>query len=174
MLTKMNKMQEIRIEKLTLNFGAGKDADLLEKGVKLLKMISGREPIKTITQKRIPDWGVRPGLPLGCKITLRGKEAGELLLRLIKAKNNKLKEDSFGPGNFSVGLREYLDVPGLKYDPELGMLGFEAAVTLGRPGFRIKYRKVMPKKIPNRHRITIDETKKFAAEKLGVEMGESQ
>ena len=50
----MNPMKEIRIEKLTLNIGAGKDVELLKKGVKLIKHITGIEPVKTITQKRIP------------------------------------------------------------------------------------------------------------------------
>ena len=66
-------MKEIRIEKITLNIGAGKDADKLEKGIKLIKNITGRPPIKTYTKKRIPGWGLRPGLPIGCKLTLRKK-----------------------------------------------------------------------------------------------------
>ena len=61
----MNKMREIRIEKITLNIGAGKDVGKLEKGVKLLKNITGINPVKTVTQKRIPTWGLRPGLPIG-------------------------------------------------------------------------------------------------------------
>lgn len=173
-MNKDNKMRELKIEKLTLNFGAGKDADLLEKGVKLLKIVSGKAPVKTITQKRIPEWGVRPGLPLGCKITLRGKEASELLQRLLKAKGNKVKEKSFAAGNFSFGLVEYVEIPGVKYDPELGILGFEAAVTLSRPGYRIQFRKAKQKKLPKSHKITVDETIKYATEKLGVQLGESQ
>ena len=78
----MNPMQEIRIEKITLNIGAGKDQLKLEKGIKLLKNITGIEPVKTTTSKRIPEWGIRPGLPIGCKITLRKKEAEKLLKRL--------------------------------------------------------------------------------------------
>jgi large subunit ribosomal protein L5 len=173
-MNKENKMRDIRVEKLTLNLGAGKDAELLEKGVKLLKIVSGKDPVKTITQKRIPEWGVRPGLPLGCKITLRGKEAVDLLLRLLKARTNKVRESSFGAGNFSFGIPEYIDIPGVKYDPELGIIGFEAAVTLSRPGYRIVSRKVKPKKLPKSHRITVEDTMKFAVEKLGVQIGEPQ
>ncbi|MBW3017423.1 50S ribosomal protein L5 [Candidatus Woesearchaeota archaeon] len=167
-----NKMREIRVEKLTLNFGAGKDGDLLEKGVKLLHLISGKEPVKTITTKRIPEWGVRPGLPLGCKITLRGKEATDLLQRLLKAKSHKIKERSFTSGNFSFGLHEYIDIPDIKYQPELGIIGFEVAVTLSRPGFRVKERKVRLKSLPKRHRISKEDTIKFAQEKLGITVGE--
>jgi ribosomal protein L5 len=57
----MNNMQEIRIEKITLNIGCGKDQSRIEKGIKLLKNIAqGSTPVKTITKKRIPEWGLRP------------------------------------------------------------------------------------------------------------------
>lgn len=65
----MNPMRNIRIEKVTLNIGAGKDQNKLDKARLLLKAITGIEPVKTVTQKRIPGWGLRPGLPIGCKIT---------------------------------------------------------------------------------------------------------
>ena len=91
----MSSMKNIQIEKVTLNIGAGKEQTRLEKGIKLLKMISGREPIKTITNKRIPGWGLRPGLPIGCKVTLRKKEAEEIIKRTLDAKEFKLIEDNF-------------------------------------------------------------------------------
>ena len=75
----MNPMQVPRIEKITLNVGAGKDQARLEKGVALLKMITGIDPVKTVTAKRIPGWGLRPGLPIGCKLTLRKQKTGEIL-----------------------------------------------------------------------------------------------
>jgi len=67
----MNPMKVIRIEKITLNIGAGKDQNRLDKAKILLKHVTGIEPVKTVTKKRIPNWGLRPGLPIGCKITLR-------------------------------------------------------------------------------------------------------
>ena len=67
----MNKMQEVRIEKVTLNIGAGRDQARLEKGITLIKSITGIPPVKTITNKRFMGWGLRPGLPVGCKVTLR-------------------------------------------------------------------------------------------------------
>ena len=85
---KMNPMREIKIEKLTLNIGAGKEQSKLDKSVLLLKNISGRSPIKTFTNKRIQEWDLRPGLPIGCKVTLRKSEAKELLVRLLDAKDN--------------------------------------------------------------------------------------
>ena len=61
-----NIMRNIGIEKVTLNIGAGKNPEKLDKGVKLIATITGKKPIKTITNKRIPSWGLRPALPIGC------------------------------------------------------------------------------------------------------------
>ena len=65
-MTKMNQMKKIGIEKVTLNIGAGKDQTRLEKGLVLLNAITNATPIKTITNKRLQEWGLRPGLPIGC------------------------------------------------------------------------------------------------------------
>ena len=91
----MNPMQQLRIEKVTLNIGAGKDQAKLDKGMVLIKAITGIEPVKTVTNKRIPGWGLRPGLPIGCKLTLRKSSAIELLKRLLEAKEKILKDTQF-------------------------------------------------------------------------------
>jgi len=143
----MNPMTRVRIEKVTLNIGAGKDSAKLEKGMKLLKIITNKTPVKTVTQKRIPGWGIRPGLPIGCKVTLRGKKAIEILQRLFYAKENTLNEKQFDDnGNVSFGIPEYIDIKDIKYDPEIGVTGLEVCVTLEKPGFRIKRRRQKKKK----------------------------
>ncbi|MBI2130929.1 50S ribosomal protein L5 [Candidatus Woesearchaeota archaeon] len=168
----MNQMRSIRIEKVTLNIGAGKDQAKLEKGVILLGYISGRKPIKTATKKRIQEWGLRPGLPIGCKVTLRKKSADELLARLLDARDNKLSDSQFDEnGNISFGIHEYIDIPGLKYDPQIGIMGIEVCVTLERPGFRIKRRNLMQRKIPKRHRIGKQESMEYMKNKYDVKVG---
>ena len=105
----MNPMQQVRIEKLTLNVGAGKDQRKLEKGISLIKSITGIEPVKTKTSKRIPGWGLRPGLPIGCKLTLRKADASTILKRLLYAKDFNLKESQFdNSGSISFGIPEYI------------------------------------------------------------------
>ena len=171
----MNKMRDVKIEKLTLNIGAGKDQKVLDKGIKLLNHITGITPIKTITQKRIASWGLRPGLPIGCKLTLRGKEAAELWNRLLTAKDKLLKETNFdNHGNVSFGVTEYIDVPGVKYEPEIGVMGFQASLTLERSGFRIKRRKIQKKKIHHNHQITKKDAISFMKEKFQIQVGETQ
>jgi len=167
---KVNKMREIKVVKITLNIGAGKNEDMLNKGLKLLKKLSPLTPVKTITNKRIPGWGLRPGLNIGCKVTIR-KGAEELLTRLLKAKENNLKQKNFDlSGNFSFGIHEYIDVPGLEYDPDLKIIGFEVAVTLERPGYRVKKRKIKQKSIGKKHSITKEEAIAFVKEKFAVEV----
>ena len=143
----MTGMNHVRIEKVTLNNGAGKDQTRLEKGVTLIGKITGRAPIKTRAKKRIPGWGLRPGLPIGCKLTLRKQSAQELLKNLLEAKDNVLKPTQFDNfGNVSFGIGEYIDIPGVEYDPALGIIGLQVCVTLEKPGTRITKRKIKKKK----------------------------
>ena len=166
-----NPMRKIRVEKITLNIGAGKDEEKLKRGIALLKKITGVEPQKTMTRKRIPTWGLRPGLTIGCKFTLRGKAAEELLRRLLEAAGNKLHAGQFDrEGNFSFGIVEYIDIPGVSYDPDLKMMGLEVSVTLGRAGFHVKRRKVRSHKIPARHRTTPADVMQFMQERFQTRM----
>jgi large subunit ribosomal protein L5 len=164
-----NVMRNIGVEKVTLNIGAGKNPERLDKGVKLIAAITGRKPIKTITNKRIPAWGLRPGLPIGCKVTLRNKDADEILKRLLEGVERNLKNSQFdNEGNISFGIPEYINVPGAKYDPEIGMMGFQVCITLERKGFRIKRRKLIRKKVAKNHKITKAEAIDFMKEKYKI------
>ena len=171
----LNPMREIRVEKVTLNIGAGKDQNVLEKGVKLLKNLTGRVPVKTLTQKRIAAWGLRPGLPIGCMVTLRKGKAVDLLTRTLDAKDYQLDKEQFDDqGNLSFGVPEYIDIKDAKYDPEIGVLGLQVSVTLERPGFRIKKRRLQQKKIPPKHRITKEEAIGFMKAKFNVKFESEQ
>lgn len=167
-------MRTIRIEKLTLNVGAGKEQAVLDKGMILLKNITGIDPVKTITQKRIAGWGLRPGLPIGCKLTLRNEgEVKILIKRLLAAKNNMLAKNNFDEeGNISFGIKEYIDVAEAKYDPKIGIMGFQASITLVRPGFRIKKRKILKRMIPRCHRISKDESMAFMKQNFAINIQE--
>lgn len=157
-----NPMRAVRVEKLTLNFGAGKDQKALDKGVILLRMITGIEPVKTITQKRIPSWGLRPGLPVGAKVTIRGAQAEDVCRRLLTARDFKLRTSNIdNNGNVSFGLKEYIDIPGVRYDPAIGIIGLECSLTLVRPGYRVRDRKLRKARINIRHRVSHDDAAAF-------------
>ncbi len=169
----MNAMKEIKIEKITLNIGAGRDEKVLKKALKLLKNITGVAPVQTITKKRLAAWGLRPGLPIGAKITLRGLEVYELVERLLVAKEKKIKKSWFdNHGNISFGIHEYVDIPGVKYDTEIGILGLQVSLTLTRPGFRVKKRKLHKNVIGKSHLITRQEAIDFVTSKFGVALEE--
>ena len=91
----MNPMKKIDIEKITLNMCVGQPGDNLDKAIRLLNKITTSKPIKTKAKKRIPTWSIRPGLEIGCKVTLRGSKAKELLKRLLASINNQLNEKNF-------------------------------------------------------------------------------
>ncbi len=171
----MNPMKQIRVDKITLNIGVGSPGDKLEKAMKLLKSITGAKSVATTTNKRIPTWGVRPNLQIACKVTVRGKRAEEILINLLKAVDGKILRRKFDNyGNFSFGIAEYIDIPLVEYDPSIGVIGLEVAVTLARPGFRIKNRSVMKRKIPNSHRINNEEAIQFVKEKFKISVGDEE
>lgn len=171
----MNSMKTIEIEKITLNMGVGKPGQELEKAKVLLQTLTGEKAVETKTKKRIPAWSLRPGLAIGTKVTLRGKKVLTLLLRLLGALDKRLSHHAFDhEGNFAFGIKEYLDIPGIDYLPDVGIMGFEVAVTLQRKGFRLKRRKLQRVQIPLRHRVSKNEGIAFAKEKLQVRIIEEE
>ena len=171
----MNPMQQIRIEKVTLNIGAGKDEQLLKKGEKLLEQLTGVTPVKTITQKRIQGWSLRPGLPIGVKTTLRGAQARAIIPRIVSAKENHLKETCFdGHGNISFGIPEYVDITDAKYDPEIGIIGLQACITLSRQGYRVKKRKLKKSKVGPHHKVNKEEAMAFMKEQFNIKIGDDE
>lgn len=166
-----NLMRTISVSKVTINIGTGKDPVVLEKAEKLINQITGIPPVRTKTDKRIAAWGLRPGLPIGCKLTLRNEQAMNMIPRLLFALENKLSESNFDDnGNVSFGIKEYIDIKDAKYDPSIGILGLQASITLERPGFRIKRRKTLKRKIPIHHRISKDEAVKFMKDNFKIIM----
>jgi len=164
-------MRSISIEKITLNCGTAGPGDKLEKSLKLLNKISGMKAVSTKTNKRIPTWGVRPGLELGCMVTIRGKKAVQLLKAFFIGKKNQLKASCFDDnGNFAFGFHEYLDIPGIEYAHDIGIIGFEVAVTLQRKGFRIRRRATQKKKIPAKHKITKEDAIGYISKEYGVKI----
>lgn len=165
-----NPMKKISIAKITLNIGTQKSDDLMKRGLKLLGILGAPYvPVKTVTQRRIPGWGLRPGLAIGCKVTVR-KNAEKLLKRLLVAKENTLKVSNFDrSGNVSFGIPEYIDIEGIEYDPELKIMGLEVAVTLERPGYRVKRRRVKSSTVGKKQVITSAEAIAFI-KRLGVEV----
>jgi len=166
-----NLMKKISLSKVVLNMGVGKSGDPIEIGKQTLVQITGNKPNARNAKKSLRDWGVRKGEPIGVAVTVRGDDATKLLKKLFVAKDNQIKESAFDDeGNFSFGIKEHIDIPEIKYDPKIGILGLEVSITLGRPGFNIKLRSLHKAKIGKNHRITKNETIKFLTEEFGVKI----
>jgi len=163
-------MKQISLEKITLNICLGNDQDKINKAMELLSELTGAKPVKTLAKKRIPTFDIRPGLSIGCKVTLRKEKAKIVLKRLLEAVNNTLSESQFTDGTFGFGIDEYIKIPDAKYNVELGIIGLEVAVTLKRPGFRIKHRRIKKKSIHIKHRITKQETIDFMKKEFNIEL----
>ncbi len=169
----MADMREIRIEKVVVNVGVGEAGDKLVKAQKVLELVTRQKPAQTVAHTAVRDWGVRRGMPIGTKVTLRGDAAEEFLKRALSIRNNRLPGYSFDPrGNFSFGVPDYTDFEGMKYDPEIGVFGMDIAVCLQRPGFRVAKRRVRSHPIPRYQRISRDEGIAFIKGHFGVEVVE--
>ncbi|MEM5793171.1 MAG: 50S ribosomal protein L5 [Candidatus Aenigmatarchaeota archaeon] len=165
----MNRMQEIRLEKVTLNMGCAGDKVKIEKAEKFLNILTNQKPKITLSPKR-STFGLAKGKPTGVKVTLRGKRAEKILQDTLKAVDYKLKKNQINDGNFSFGIKESIDLPNIKYDPEIGIVGFDVCVTLERPGYRVKRRRE-ESKIGKKHLITKEQTIEWL-KKMGVEFND--
>ena len=161
-----NKMREIKIEKIVLNIGG--TGDSLEKGFKLLKIVSEKTPMKTKSRKRIPTWSVRPGLEVGAVVTLR-RGFEELLKKLLAAEENKMKKKQVSVNNFSFGIKDYLEIPGMEYKREIGIMGLDVTIVFKRTGRRVGIRKIKRGKIPQRQTIKKEEIIKFMEENYNLQ-----
>jgi large subunit ribosomal protein L5 len=163
-------MKKISVSKVVINIGVGKSGEPIEKAKHALHELTGQRPSVRGAKETIRDFGIHKGEPIGAMVTLRRQQASEFLKRIIAAKSNILKFSSFDNyGNISVGIHEHIDIPGTKYNPEIGIFGMDVSLSLTRPGYRIA-KKRDRRKIGRAHRITKDEAIKYFQEQFGVEI----
>ncbi len=161
----------VRVAKVTVNIGVGEGGEKLQKAIQLLEKITKRKPAPTKSRTRNPTFKIRKGQQIGAKVTLRKKEAEEFLKEALSAVDNKLSSAQFAKdGNFSFGVKEYIDLPATKYDPSIGLFGFDVCVTLEKPGYRVKRRRIARSKVGGRQKVDKEEAIKFIQQKFGVEV----
>jgi len=153
-----NPLRKIKIEKVVLSVGG--IGEKLEKGVKLLELLTGKKPAKMKTKKRIPSLGIRPKLEIGSVSTVR-KNIDNLLKKMLVVIDNTLKKSQTSENNFSFGLEEYIEIPGVEYQREIGIIGFDITVVFKRVGKRVKLKKIKRGKIPKKQHISKEEIIKF-------------
>jgi large subunit ribosomal protein L5 len=166
-----NPMRTLRLEKVVLNCGGVEDK--LVRSAKLLGILTNRKIKEIISSKRIPAFGVRPGLKTGCMVTIRGEEAKILLKRLFGAVNNKIKKKRIADNHVSFGIKEYLEIPDMEYQRDIGVIGLDVTAVFKRAGKRIQERKIQTAALPKRQAVTPEEIASYLI-KLGITVEEPQ
>ena len=160
-----------RIEKVVVNLNVGKSGEPLEKANKVLAEITGQTPVKRKAKKTIRDFGIREGESIAVVVTLRKQKAIDFLKKILPVVENKVSKRAFDErGNFAFGLKEHIEIPGVKYDPDVGIFGMDVCVAVNRPGQRIKIRRKQNKSIGPKHLLTPEESIVFIKQTLGVEI----
>lgn len=90
----MNPMQQVRIAKATVNIGVGEAGERLARAEKLLQSISNQKPVRTTSKVTNPEFGIRKGQPIACKVTLRGDQADETVKLILSGIDYKINPDS--------------------------------------------------------------------------------
>ena len=130
-----NPMQVPRVERIVLNVGMGEavqNVKLLESASRELEQITGQKPVLTRAKKAIAGFKLREGIPIGVKVTLRGARMHEFMDRLIAVALPRIRDfrgispKAFdGRGNYTLGLKEQLTFPEIKYDDIASIHGMD-------------------------------------------------
>lgn len=167
----VNPMRLVSIEKVVVNIGVGEGGDKLQKAEKVIQMVTGAQPSRTLSRVMNRDWGLRKGGPIGVRVTLRGDQADEFLRKALDIRQFKVPDYSFDDnGNLNFGVADYTDFPGMKYDPEIGIFGMDVAVVINRPGARVARRRLARRKVGKEHRVSREEAMQVMREKFNVEV----
>lgn len=164
-------MLKPRIEKVVVNLNVGKSGEPLDKASRVLKELTDQTPVKKKAKKTIRDFGIREGDPISAVVTLRKQKAVDFLKKVFPVVDNKISRAAFDKqGNFAFGLKEHIEIAGVKYDPDVGIFGMDICVTMGRPGYRIKLRRRQNERVGRKHVLTPEESVAYVKHTLGVEV----
>ena len=164
-------MRDITVEKIVLNIGCGITLKP-ETAKTVLERLTGKTAIIIHSHKR-STFNVPQGRPIGCKVTIRN-DIDTFLNRLFEAKERKLSPSSFDrQGNFAFGVKEYIDVPDMEYDPKIGIIGMDVCITLQRKGYSIKRKKVS-RKVGKGHLINRDDAIEFIKKTYSIQITEEE
>jgi len=167
-----NPMRKLKLAKVVVNMAVGESGERLANAVKVLQELTGQKPLLRPAKRTIKEFGIRKGENIACMVTLRGEKALNFLKKALEAINYTIEEKSIDNfGNVSFGVREHIVLPGVKYDPSIGIFGFDVTIVLERPGFRVARRRRKRSKIGKKHRIIPrEETAKFLKEFLNIKV----
>lgn len=166
-----NPMLKPRIDKVVVNLSVGKPGEPLEKAIKVLEELTDQTPCKRKAKQTIRDFGIRKGESIACIVTLRKQKAIDFLNKVLPVVDKKISRKSFDQhGSFSFGIKEHIEIQGVKYDPDVGIFGMDVCVSMVRPGYRVKNKRRERSKIGSGHILTPEESIVFVKHTLGVEI----
>ena len=121
-----NKMQAPKLDKIVINMGVGEakeNSKVLDSAMSDLEIISGQKPVTTKAKNSVANFKIREGMPIGCKVTLRGEKMYDFADRLINLALPRVRDfrgvnpNAFdGRGNYALGIKEQLIFPEIEYD----------------------------------------------------------
>ena len=148
-----NLMRGVVVDKLVINIGSGSEENIHANARRLLELITGRKPADALSKKRNPSFKISKGQKIGAFVTIRGEAVPPLAKRLFAALDDKIRESCITDNSVSFGIKEYIDISGIKYDPKIGMLGMNVNLSIKRKGDRVRLRKRRNSGVPDRHRV---------------------
>ncbi|MDA4119057.1 MAG: 50S ribosomal protein L5 [Thaumarchaeota archaeon] len=164
-----NPMRKIKVGKVVVNIGLGKSGEAIERGKRVLEQVTGQKPAQTRAKKAVRDFGIHKGEPIGVVVTVRGEETVPLIGKLLAAREKKLNESCFDPrGSVSFGIKEHIEIPGIRYDPAIGILGMNVSILLERPGFGVSRRSRRTSRVGRKHLVSRDEAMQYFRDNFGV------
>jgi len=167
---KINPMNKVRLGKVVVHICVGNNWEKLQRAARLLEELTGQKPVFRKAKKTIKAFGISRKDLISCMVTLRGEKAEDFLKRAFQA-IEKFKASSIDErGNFAFGIKEHLDLPGVKYDPEIGIFGMDVIVSLEKPGRRIERRRYRRSKGGKGNLVTKEEAIQYIKENFGVEV----
>ncbi|UCH38409.1 MAG: 50S ribosomal protein L5 [Candidatus Bathyarchaeota archaeon] len=167
-------MRRPQISKVVVHTSVGKSGEQLQKAMTILEQITGQQPCQRIAKKTIREWGIRRREPIACMVTLRGGKAEEFLTQAFEAVGNRILKSRFDAnGNFAFGIREHIEIRGMRYDPSLGIIGMDVCVTLEKPGYHVKRRRIRKSQIGKEQKLTRDEAINYLKETYGITIDET-
>jgi large subunit ribosomal protein L5 len=164
-----NPMRKIRVGKVVLNIGLGKSGEAIERGKKVLQQVTGQTPAQTRAKRSVRDFGIHKGEPIGVIVTVRGDETKQLMEKLLAAREKKLRESCFdSKGSVSFGIREHIEIPGIRYDPAIGILGMNVSILLERAGYSVARRNRRTSRVGKAQLVSKDEAMQYFKDNFGV------
>lgn len=166
-----NPMKRPYLEKVVVNIAVGTSGEALRKARQVLRELTGQKPTFRQAKRSIKEFGVRKKENIATIVTLRGQRAKNFLKRAIFVSDNRILRKAFDNyGNFSFGINEHIEIPGVKYNPDLGIYGLNVHVHIERPGHRVKRRRKFRQRVGKNHYVSRREAMYFMNQEFNAEI----